>query len=372
MKNKTYIFVIILLMISIAISIISLVSINSKISSSPASSANNVLEGCQTFSYSSPDAMNIVFFAEKAKVAGYSEYLFGIKPYNSFKNNFNIYYIPTYQPECKLYKDIALYCYSKELIRKASSCPNDYIIVLKEQPYKIRSSVYMNVLSLNSKHPLSVLPHELGHALANLADEYVPASLPRGQKNCVSSCSKFDSETDGCFIGCSKDSYYRSIDRGIMRTLSSNEYGVYDEALIKKQIDSQTSSSLITGHAISDDCSEQKYHLLEANYSSQNNEIKVISRSIQQGCLGGNGYGNFNYSLYDADGNLIIDDTFNPQLIFTDAPGEIEIDGEIYENDGPFMLKLPIVPNAKTLEIIHDDKKTEISLNEIGAIPCKK
>ncbi len=366
MKNKTYILIIISLLIIIAIAIIFLQT--TKPSTSP-TTKTEILEECQSLSTPIPNAINLVFFSPEAQAKKYSDYLSQIKPYN--KDTFNIYYIPDYEPECELYKEIAILCYSKDLIKKASSCPNDHIVVLKQQPSNIRSSAYMNVLSLNSRHPMSVFPHELAHALANLAEEYTPAKLPSGQKNCVTSCSKFTSEINECKKGCSEDSYYRSIDNGIMRTLSSHEYGIFDENLIQEQIDDKFSTK-ITGRAIYEDCQDQTYYLIEANYNSQTNTIQQISQSIQPGCTGTNGFGNFNYNLYDSSNNLVSTDSFNAQLIFTDAPGEIEIDGETYENDGQFFLKISAIPDAKNLEITHQDKTTNINLQGIGAYPCRK
>jgi len=356
-------------MILIATAITLLITTNKQPSISPTQTQS--LEECQSLSPTTQGAINLVFFSDKAQAQKYADYFLKIKPYDTNKQSINIYYIPDYEPECELYKDIAILCYSKELVKKASSCPNDFIIVLKQQPSNIRSSAYMNVLSINTRHPMSVLPHEMGHALANLAEEYTPAKLPSGQKNCVSSCSKFTSEINECKLGCSEESYSRSIDNGIMRTLSSNEYGIYDEMLIQEKIDKKFSTK-ITGQVINEDCKDQKYYLIEAGYNSQDNTIQTISRSVQKGCVGDNGDGGFTYNLYDSQDNLIDTDSFNAELIFTDAPGEIEIDGETYNNDGQFMLKLSALPDAKNLQITHQDKTTEINLQGIGASPCRK
>ncbi|MBS3088379.1 hypothetical protein J4402_01215 [Candidatus Pacearchaeota archaeon] len=366
MQNKTYILLILSFLILIGSAIAFLIITEPEILPS---SPSETIEECQNLAYSSPNAINLVFFSEKADAQKYSDYIAGIKPFD--KNPLNIYYIPTYIPKCELYKEIAVLCYSKELIKKASSCPNDYLIVLKEEPSSIRSSAYMNVLSINTRHPKSVFPHEIAHALANLAEEYTPANLPSGQKNCVSSCNKFETEINACELGCSKDSYYRSIDRGIMRTLSSNEYGIYDENLIQERIISQVSSSPITGNAIYENCLDKNYYLIEAVYISQQNEIQVQSQTIELGCVGSNGYGNFNYTLYDNNGMPLDSKSFNAELIFTDAPGEIEIEGEIYENDGPFILKISAIPDVKKLEISHKEKITEINMRGIGARPCR-
>ena len=197
--NKQLYFVLPAFLISIALIIFLLAPAPS---SSPKSTN---LETCQTLSYSSPEAANLVFFSEKSEAEKYSNYLFKeITPFKENKDSFNIYYITNYLPECELYQGIATLCYSKELTQKAASCPNDYIVVLDEQPSSIRSSSYMNVLSINKAHQLSVFPHEIGHAFANLAEEYVPAKLPRSQQNCVENCEEFNGINEDWEQGCSE------------------------------------------------------------------------------------------------------------------------------------------------------------------------
>ena len=158
----------------------------------------------------------------------------GLLNYNE-KDNFNFYYIDNYQPKCEIYQDKALLCYNKDIVRKAASCPHDFIVVIKEDSRNIRSSAYMNVMSINSKHSLTVLLHEFGHVFVNLAEEYVPAKLPKKAKNCVDECTKF-SIKDGCYEGCSKADYFRSINNGIMRTLSSTNFGIFNKKLITDKI----------------------------------------------------------------------------------------------------------------------------------------
>jgi hypothetical protein len=190
------------------------------------------LEECKTLKYSGENAVNVVIFADRVTAEKYSTFFFTISPFNRVRDSFNFYYIDTYSPICEAYKGIALYCYSSELLKKASSCPNDFIMVVKGDSPGLRSSNYMNVMSLNSAHPLNVFQHEFGHAFATLSDEYVPAEIPKKAKNCPTSCDSFEGKNDGCFQGCSNDANYRSIDNGIMRTLSSSSYGKYDESLI--------------------------------------------------------------------------------------------------------------------------------------------
>lgn len=337
-------------------------------------SPTQTLEECHTLKYNSENKIDIVLFSSKEQAEKYSDYLLTINPFSTNKDSFNFYYIDSYTPECEIYKGIALLCYNKELIKMASSCPNDYIVVIKDESAGIRSSSYMNVMSLNVNHFLSVFAHEFGHAIAVLAEEYTPADIPRGAKNCVSDCRRF-STSDGCFQGCSKEDYYRSIDNGIMRTLSSNTFGKFDEFLILEKIKKKIGAG-ITGAVTQNpiDCSNEKYYLIDGNYYTSNNQIAISNKSIQQGCVGSNGAGFFEYNLILTDNFIIKTGEFNPELIFTDVQeeGQEEISGQIYESDKSFLLKIPAVEKAKTLEIIKDGEKlTEINLETIGAEFCR-
>ena len=347
MEKKTII-IILLAMILILAAIIILVS---RPQLSPTSNSN--LETCNSISYASSSAINLVFLSTQEQAKEYSDYLETISPYN--KDSFNIYQIEDNQ-NCDLYQNKAVFCYSKELVKKASSCPNDIIIAITSHPASIRSSAYMNVISINSNNNKNVLAHELGHALAFLADEYVPATLPKKSENCQKTCT-----FKPCFQGCSNEDYYRSIDNGIMKTLSSSDYGDYNKNLISKYLPSNS----ITGHAIEEtqECSNQEYYLIQGNYSED--KIQVISKSIEPGCIGNTGVGDFSYNLI-LDNNLNFTGNFNPEFIFTDSDSE----GGVLISDGLFFLKIPIIENAKTLEIIKENKIAEINLQE-DSRPCR-
>ena len=329
------------------------------------------LEECKTLTYNGENKINLLFFSSKEQAEKYSDYLLTISPFDKNKNAFNFYYIDNYTPECELYKGIAILCHSKELIKKSSSCPNDYIIVIKDMDSNIRSSSYMNVLSINSNHPYPVFPHEFGHAFAVLAEEYTPATIPSGSKNCVSNCDKF-SIKDGCFEGCSKENYYRSTENGIMRTLYSNSFGIFDEKLISDKI--SKSPPKITGSVTSNevDCSTENYYLIEGIYNEK--EINVLRKTIEQGCIGTSGDGFFDYKLIMEDDSTLAEGSFNPELIFTDSQLENQnvISGETYDSDKEFYLKLPLIQNSKSLEISKDNViLSEINLQNIGAEFCK-
>ncbi|MEK6854695.1 MAG: hypothetical protein AABX73_00560 [Nanoarchaeota archaeon] len=364
MEKKTVLFGSIILVIVVIV--FGLFIFNSEVKESP-----KQLASCNTFEYNGEGKINLVFFGDYDIIRKYSNSLFDVSPLKENKDEFNVFYILDYKPACEIYKDVALFCYSKDLIKNAAACPNDYLIVVDEKTAGIRSSSYMNVMSINSQHPLSVLSHEFGHAFAGLAEEYIPAKLPRRAKNCAASCSQFGEKDDGCFEGCSKEEYYRSIENGIMRSLSSSKFGVFNEFLIQELIENRKTS--ITGRAIIEgvNCNEEKYYLIEGSYDFSNNEIILFDKSIENGCLGGNGYGGFDYQINDKEGRLLSGGVFNPELIFTDAPSGEEITGETYESDKSFILKMPILEGAESLEILHNNKKTIVYLGDMGARPCK-
>lgn len=378
MNNKTISIVIGIIILITIIVIISIILLN-KSSLSPSASGNSILETCNTLKSSrdSTGAVNLVFFSAKEQAQEYTDFFLQTPPFNQEQNQkaFNFYYIDNYQPECELYKGIAILCYSKELIKKASSCPNDYIIVLRQENPGIRSSAYMNVMSINTALTKSVLTHEFGHVFANLAEEYTPASIPRGSQNCQASCDNFNIK-DSCSQGCSKTDYYRSIDSGIMRTLSVNVYGKFNEKLIIEKLSKQ--NKVITGKVIENtntECQSQQYYLIEGNYLTNNNQISITDKTIENGCLGNNGAGPFTYNIILKDNSIIPGDEFNPELIFTDGQPlddvQTEINGETFISDQPFLLKLPIIQNSKIIEINKDAEKiAEISLDDIGARPC--
>ncbi len=341
------------------------------------SPSNSQLVECNTLSYENENAINLVLFSDKKTSENYENQFFQISPLKENRDKFNFYYISEYLPECKLYKDIAVFCYSKELLKKASSCPNDFIIVPNSDYSQLtRSSSYMNVLSINTKHQPSVLHHEFGHAFANLAEEYTPAKIPKGSENCVLSCEDFNNLNEGCFQSCSQSNYYRSVDSGIMKTLSSDTYGNFNSLLISEKISSITGSlnyPAITTKAISkeDECKNNFYVLLTLSP-----DFEVTKKEIISGCITGTGSGNLEYSIISSNTENKISQDFD-LTIFTDAQleSEFELTGEVYEDDSEFYLPVPIIENSQTLKI--KDKTTaqelySIELNGLDSRPCRK
>ena len=338
------------------------------------------LEECVTLKYEGQEGINVVFFADSQKEAEkYMRYFLGVEPFNNNEKEFNFYYIKEYKPACEIYKDIALLCYSRDLIKKSASCPNDQIVILNgDYDRSLRSSTYLNIMSINTKHPMSVLPHEFGHSFVNLAEEYQPAKIPRNSPgNCVDDCTKFEGRNDGCFQGCSENDYMRSIENGVMRTLSSDNYGTFNKWVIGKKITELTGKTGggVSGKVISgEDCSGQDYYLVSGSYNAG---INISGKEIVQGCVGDTGSGPYSIDIILRNDKKVNIGQFNPEMIFTDAPGATEvsgsegifaspgdngINGEIYESDIDFYLKVPVVENAKELQIREPGLKIIVSV----------
>jgi hypothetical protein len=313
------------------------------------------LENCNVL-YDNGGPVNIVFLADGETAKKYADYLLSVYPFSRNKEAFNFYYIlsDVVEKECKTYKGIALLCYSKNLVREASACPSDYIVVLKEMPSSIRSSAFMNVMSLNTAHSLSVFAHEFGHAFANFAEEYATnAKVPKGSLNCQEKCEGFGGIEDGCYPECTDSSHVRSIYDGVMRTLSSDRYGTFNEYLLKERISQEeglSGESSITGNAVGGvdlSCAEQQYRLLVLKYNDYGDKdaVKVLSDSADIGCAGSPGFGSVD--LEYIQGEMVLKSKTNPVYIYTtDADSEI-LTAETYDNtresDGvPVIIKIPL------------------------------
>lgn len=213
------------ILIGIIILVLLILAFQVKIQKSPGE-CEKVLE--------SNGSIDIVFLldnADKNLMQDYAEFLINSQPYNQVNQKFNFYFAGT--TSCKTVQGNVLLCYSSETLQTASNCKDDFIVVLSSSG-NLRSSAYGNLISLNINQPKSVFLHEFGHAFGNLADEYVPSEIPSGSKNCQKSCNFLIEE--GCFEGCSKSNYFRSIDSSIMRTLSTNNYGKLNTQIIKNAI----------------------------------------------------------------------------------------------------------------------------------------
>ena len=225
------------LIITLVIAIIIILAILLFTFYTPKLSPSSALD-CEEFLVDNdPDiATNVVFLTdniEKSTLSRYTDSLFSFEPFTNHKDKFNFYYAGEYN-DCKL-QSSAILCHSRNLIKKASICPNEFIIVVSSQAANVRSSTYQNVLSVNSALKPNVFVHEFGHAFANLADEYIPANLPKGQQNCKATCEEFSSSL-GCFDGCSKAELKRSSQASIMRTLKASSFDELNEDILNERI----------------------------------------------------------------------------------------------------------------------------------------
>ncbi len=324
-----------------------------------------ITEDCITIQKNTNSGTNVVMLGEDIKEAeNYIDYFLKSLPFSNYKTDFNFYYVKD-SPECEIYQNVALLCYSRDITKKSASCPNDQIIVLnKDHGREIRSSNYLNVMSINTNHPMNVLLHEFGHSFVNLAEEYVPAKIPSNSGgNCVSECKKFEGKNNGCYEGCSREDYIRSIESGIMRTLSTDNYGTYNTQVIIKKILSLAERKSITGNAVENaNCAEQSYYLIEGSYNTlEEKGVTILNKSVATGCAGDPGAGGYEANIILKNDKKINIGNFNPELIYTDAPPaeldnllgspQEEIEGETYASDVSFFLKVPAVPDAKALEI---------------------
>jgi len=337
-----------------------------------AAPAQESLESCKTLQFNGRDKINLVFFSPEETTREYSDFMFGFSPYDEHRDDFNVFFIDDYEPECEIYKDVATFCPSRELSEKATSCPNDYIIVIDEDKNAdIRSSSYKNVLSVNKKTVWEVLLHEFGHAQGNLAEEYVTGKNPsRGSKNCVAECEEFNGETDGCFEGCSGADFKRSVNEGFMRTLSSDTFGVFDANLLEARIlEAVPREGGITGNVVAGEfnCEEERYYSVRLNVAGE--VIEVVDKSVKTGCGGTNGFGDSSYSVLDEQGNIIETGKFNLQ-VFTDGEVGGEFGGETFDYSGEFDLNLPLDSSSDSLVIEHDGRTSEFSLGGQGGNAC--
>ncbi|MAG37907.1 hypothetical protein CMI45_00770 [Candidatus Pacearchaeota archaeon] len=329
------------------------------------------IEECKTLKYNGEGKIDIVFLSDGGTAKKYSDYLLNIDPFKENTEDFNFYYVDDYEPECEFYKDIALLCYNKEVVKKAGSCPNDYVVVVREEKSNIRSSSYMNVMSLNSKHKLNVFPHEFGHAFASFAEEYVPGNIPKNAKNCVAECADFQGEEEGCFEGCSKTNRIRSVNNGVMRSLSSDDFGDFNEKILQERIDESLGKQggSITGRVgeVFTECVDQEYYLLTLEKTSEG--IVEKKKNLEVGCLPALSTGSYSYSFLGAEGG----GNFDPENLFTVVEDDSgETGGETYSYLGEFLLPVPIVDGAEVLRI--DDGAgivLEVNLLDVDARACR-
>lgn len=235
MGKKVVILIVVLLIVTIILGIVIINLFSNRVYLEPSEECEVILEN------EGDDKVEIVFFTDntnKDKVNEYISFFLDSSPFSSSKEKFNFYYAGT--TNCNILEEIdkVLFCYSRDLLKRSSICPNDYIVVLSNHEVNIRSSSYREVISLNTNHDKNVFLHEFGHVFGNLADEYIPSEIPRKSKNCAKKCDDFEKySVEGCFEGCSESDYFRSSEDSIMRTLKTNNYRDLNTFLINENLE---------------------------------------------------------------------------------------------------------------------------------------
>lgn len=296
---------------------------------------------------------NLLFVGGTQESQEYSDYLFAHEPFASHKESFNIYRIDKVST-CERYKGIALFCYSRELLAQAAVCPHDYIIALEDASATLRSSAYMGVASINTRLPKTVLLHEVGH-LFNLDEEYKAGYNPGSDSpNCKSTCAQFGQES--CYQECSDSSHSRSVDEGVMRTLSpqdvSNPYGTYNRNYLAQKITRPKTST--TGFAVQpvEDCADQSNLIIEV---TPGNTWQAHVVDIESGCAFTT-EGSYAYVLEEESGTIVKTGSFDEPRLFTDGneDADDEFEGETFEGE-PFFITVPADTGATTFSISNNE-----------------
>ncbi|MBI3334109.1 hypothetical protein HYZ97_01360, partial [Candidatus Pacearchaeota archaeon] len=132
--------------------------------------------------------------------------------------------------------------------------------------------------------------------------------------------------------------------------------------LISQRIIEQVPS--ITGRAIdtAQSCADQFYFLITGTI--QNGQVMLTDKEIERGCAGSNGFGDYTVSVLDSQESILLTDSFNPELVFTDLQHDEteEIEGETFAHEGSFYLRVPALDNAAKLEIYDANQKIHSSL----------
>lgn len=303
---------------------------------------------CQVLAQGTADSTGIVFFGSMEEAQRYKDALTGFVPFN--ETNAFTWYVSDFKPSCEFYQGVALLCYSKEVVQHIHACGADYGVVLRDADLAIRSSAFDGIMSINTRHRLSVFAHEFGHAFGGFDEEYTPASLSGGAGNCEATCQAFGS-LDGCYQGCSKSDYYRSIESGIMRTLSASRYGTWHEAYLRTKL--TDNEGILTGKVTAPvDCATQTYTLLTLTRDSAG-ILHLVTAEPIQGC-----------------GDTLNDIESSRFILFSDVQpeGSVMLEGEQYAYEGT--VYATVASDITTLQLTSNGQLTgEVHL---GATLCKQ
>ena len=213
--------------------------------------------------------------------------------------------------------------------------------------------------------------HEFGHAFGNLAEEYVPANLPRGAKNCVASCDKFNAPTDSCDLECSKTNFYRSIRAGVMRTLTTSDYGQYNIHLLKKLLEKNKPEDIsITGQQIKEynGCKNKQVVIVEGTQTEDGSVSLDSPTELLQGCSPDNS-GTGSETITAGSG----EESYSVKTMFTDVQNGEILTGSL-ESPTELVFSTPFTSNENAI-ILTDTETGEIisqtTLEQAGATACR-
>jgi hypothetical protein len=167
-----------------------------------------------------------------------------IDPYSSQVDTMNVIIakIPSKSNSyCEVSKenDRILNCNWFKAAGQADHCfkgPQRYVITIHNSDHHAGSGLVEGAASTLAKSASGIIPHELGHAIFNLADEYTYVGKANGP-NCAkqSSCAPWQDLIDAglatCQTGCPGNSKFTSTPN-IMRTLEVKDFGHVNNRLI--------------------------------------------------------------------------------------------------------------------------------------------
>ncbi len=169
------------------------------------------------------------------------------EPFESFYTKFNFYRVDDIK-SLKCNSEELIKCDEVQINQLASQCPNDFVILLYKDNYyqNTRSSSVRNLvkIALNiDTVQKTVLMHELGHGIGNLADEYTEDDYygkvhfnVKDYPNCdLMPCEKWGGV--GCYEGCSMSQFFRPTQNSIMKSLSTNEFGPINEKIMSDKLE---------------------------------------------------------------------------------------------------------------------------------------
>jgi hypothetical protein len=209
------------------------------------------------------DSINIIFLGteyediEEFRLDSerFMENFLSVVPHSEYKDRFNFFRIEDFENYGCKYED-AVICNPQTVQRAATKCPGQDMNIVLVSRNKVdnffkhlRSSAWLNLVSLNSADDPLVLSHEAAHVLYDFADEYVyGGAITWDAPNCDSekeTCPKFSVvEGSECLVGCVNEGNSRPAEYDIMSNYwKSDRYELYNEWWIGEYLEEHTAES---------------------------------------------------------------------------------------------------------------------------------